>query len=79
VNKDTRFTTADNVTITVAGVDVSVPVSGIQSTVGIIKTPAVISAGEVEYKFAGGSTGGIMNVPEKGASGGGRQSWRQLR
>jgi type IV pilus assembly protein PilY1 len=47
--------------------------------VGIIKTPAVISAGEVEYKFFGGSTGEIETVNEVGSAQSGRQSWRQIR
>lgn len=76
VNQDTQFSDADNVTVTGVG---PAPVSGIQSTVGIIKTPGIVPAGEVEYKYAGGSSGGIMNIREKGASGSGRQSWRQLR
>jgi type IV pilus assembly protein PilY1 len=73
---DTQFSNADMVTVTGIG---PVPVSGIQSDVGIIKTPGIVSAGKVEYKYAGGSSGGIMVTPEKGDAGGGRQSWRQLR
>jgi type IV pilus assembly protein PilY1 len=57
----------------------SIPPSGMQSGEGIIKTPAITSAGEVEYKFAGGSRGGIQTVIEKGDVRAGRQSWRQLR
>lgn len=77
VNKDAKFDTSDN--LTVAGIG-TVPVSGIQSKVGIINTPSVISAGSIEYKYAAGSSGGIMDIPEKGSeSAGGRQSWRQLR
>jgi type IV pilus assembly protein PilY1 len=57
----------------------SIPPSGMQSEEGIIKTPAITSAGPVEYKFAGGSRGGIQTVIEKGDSRAGRQSWRQLR
>lgn len=55
------------------------PASGMQSQQGIIKTPAITSAGSVEYKFAGGSAGGITSIVEKGDSRAGRQSWRQLR
>jgi type IV pilus assembly protein PilY1 len=55
------------------------PVSGLQPNVGMIKTPAVISAGEIEYKFAGGSSGAIQTIVEKGGENLGRQSWRQLR
>lgn len=54
-------------------------VSGIQSNVGIIKTPGVISAGDLEYKYTSGSTG-VMEVTTESVSGtSGRQSWRQLR
>ncbi len=56
-----------------------IPASGIQSSEGIIKTPAIVSAGEVEYKFAGGSAGGLVTVVESGDPRAGRQSWRQLR
>lgn len=76
VNKDTQFSGADKISVTGVGL---VPVSGIQSAEGIIKTPGIISAGEIEYKYAGGSSGGIMVTPEKGDTGSGRQSWRQLR
>ncbi len=75
VNDDGKIDAADVITID----GVSVYPSGIQSTVGIINTPSVISAGPIEFKFAGGSTGGIMNVPEAGDENAGRQSWRQLR
>lgn len=57
---------------------VPVPPSGMQSQVGIIKTPAVITAGEVEYKYAGGSADGMMIVTEKPGATSGRQSWRQV-
>lgn len=56
-----------------------IPASGMQSREGIIKTPAITSAGEVEYKYAGGSKGGIEVVTERGGDRNGRQSWRQLR
>lgn len=56
-----------------------VPASGIESDVGIINSPAVISAGPVEYKYTAGSTGGLMRVFEAGDATAGRQSWRQIR
>lgn len=78
VNQDKQFDDRDN--LSVAGVNGSVPVSGIQSAVGIINTPSVIPAGQIEFKFAAGSTGGIMGIAERGSSSAaGRQSWRQLR
>ncbi|MDE2024282.1 MAG: hypothetical protein KGJ18_08740 [Gammaproteobacteria bacterium] len=82
MNGDGHFTNGDfvTVTVTVGGVSqtLTVPVSGLQSTVGIIQTPAIISASSVEYKFASGSTGQIMSVTESTGSGNGRQSWVQL-
>ncbi|CAK0737796.1 type IV pilus assembly protein PilY1 [Gammaproteobacteria bacterium] len=71
VNQDSQFDNSDFVNNT--------PVSGVQSSVGIINTPSIISAGQVEYKFAGGSTGNIMSVKEVGDLTAGRQSWRQFR
>jgi type IV pilus assembly protein PilY1 len=52
--------------------------AGIQSEVGIINSPAVISAGAVEHKYTAGSTGELMRVFEAGDASAGRQSWRQL-
>ena len=60
------------------------PPSGIQSTVGILKTPALIYGQGVVHKYFGGSTGpsasnaGIQMVTDP-ASTLGRASWRQLR
>lgn len=53
--------------------------SGKKSQQGIIKTPAIISAGETEFKFASGTAGGIDVTVEKGGATEGRLSWRQLR
>lgn len=55
------------------------PMSGKKSKQGIIKTPAIISAGDIEYKFASGTAGGIDVTVEKGGDNEGRLSWRQLR
>jgi len=84
VNQDSQFSDADQVTVSVDvdgdGVAESVShVSGVQSNVGIINTPAVIPAGPIEYKYSGGSTGRVMRIIEKGNEDAGRQSWRQLR
>lgn len=54
------------------------PVSGVKSKVGIVKTPAVISAGEIEYKVMSGTTGEIQVVSEKGGNMTGRTSWREI-
>ncbi len=54
-------------------------VSGKKSTVGITKTPVVVSTGDKEYKYSSGTTGGLEVTTESGSTDAGRQSWRQLR
>lgn len=78
VNDDTQFNDADNVSTGGDGSELA-STSGTQSTVGIINYPAIIPAGPVEYKIGGGTSDEIMSIREKGATGSGRQSWRQLR
>lgn len=82
MNGDGHFTSGDYVTVTVniggVSTQLTVPVSAMQSSVGIIQTPAIISASSVEYKFASGSTGQILSVTESTGSGNGRQSWVQF-
>ncbi|QQD17026.1 hypothetical protein I6N98_11630 [Spongiibacter nanhainus] len=55
------------------------PVSGIGSE-ELIKTPGIIGAGDLEYKYTSGSSGSIGVVTETGDGDQelGRQSWRQL-
>ncbi|MGH8453123.1 MAG: pilus assembly protein, partial [Nevskiales bacterium] len=80
INNDRAFTVDDFVVFAQAdGTQIRVPVSGRQSREGIIKTPGVITAGEIEYKFASGATGGIDRTVENAGNAGGRQSWRQIR
>lgn len=74
-NNDRAFNAGDKVACGTETCDTS----GQKSDQGIIKTPGIISAGETEYKYAGGSSGGIMVVTEKGSTSEGRMSWRQLR
>jgi len=45
---------------------------------GLLKSPAVISAGEKEYKVGSGTAGGVIVVDEKGMDGTPRSSWRQI-
>ncbi|MGH8312947.1 MAG: pilus assembly protein, partial [Gammaproteobacteria bacterium] len=83
MNGDGHFSAGDFVTVTVSNgsggtTTITVPVSGLQSSVGIIQTPAIISASSLEYKFASGSTGQILSVVESPAAGGGRQAWVQF-
>jgi type IV pilus assembly protein PilY1 len=56
-----------------------VPVSGLRSSVGIIKSPGIISAGDREFKYASGSTGEIAVITERNSTDGGRKSWREIK
>jgi type IV pilus assembly protein PilY1 len=60
-------------------VDTNVAVSGKESTVGIIKTPGVISTGKDEKKYTSGSSGQIEVTTESAGDTLGRQSWKQLK
>jgi type IV pilus assembly protein PilY1 len=53
------------------------PASGIGSP-EMIKTPGIVGAGKVEYKYTSGTSGTIGIVTESAGGGFGRQSWRQL-
>ncbi len=55
------------------------PVSG-RGFEEMIKTPGIIGAGDLEYKYTSGSSGSVGVVTESGDGGDqlGRQSWRQL-
>jgi type IV pilus assembly protein PilY1 len=70
LNNDGGFSSADK-----SGSNI---VSGIKSSEGIIKTPAIISAGGTEYKISSGTTGNIVKITEKGTVAVKRTSWRQL-
>lgn len=78
LNNNGTFTSADFVTVTIGGVSVNVPANGIQSTEGIIKSPAIISGGGKEYKISSGTTGNVLVVSEQGATARPRPAWRQL-
>lgn len=54
-----------------------VPVSGIGED-DVIDTPTIIGAGEVEYKYASGSSGNVHVTSELGDNQAARQSWRQI-
>jgi len=79
LNGDGSFTSTDFVTVNIGGVATKVPANGIQSSEGIIKAPAIISAGGKEYKIGSGTTGKILVVTEKGATNRPRASWRQVK
>ena len=61
--------------------------SGIALGIGITKTPAVVEAATVDFKYLSGSTGQMGIITDTGASsstttsssGGIRRSWQQLK
>lgn len=75
MNDDMFFTDGDFIEVDGA----HVPVSGLGQN-DIIEAPAIVSAGDVEYKFTAGSSGRVGVTREKGSNTSlGRQSWRQLK
>jgi type IV pilus assembly protein PilY1 len=52
--------------------------SGKESKVGITKTPAIIRVSDREYRYAGGSEGGIERTTGARTAVTGRQSWKQI-
>lgn len=76
VNDDGEFNSADKVA---CGGGLLCNPGGMRSREGIIKTPGIVSAGDTEYKYSGGSSGNILVITEKGSVKEGRMSWRQLR
>ncbi|MCV6610881.1 MAG: PilC/PilY family type IV pilus protein [Amphritea sp.] len=53
--------------------------SGLETDVGIVKKPGVISRGQDEKKYVTGSDGNIQVITETGGDSLGRQSWLQLK
>ncbi len=84
VNGDGKVNSNDYVTVTYTDpvtnrpVTATVPVGGIESNVGIIKTPGIVTSGNMQYKYSSGSTGSIMMTPESAPTTGGRISWQQV-
>ncbi|MEO8019282.1 MAG: PilC/PilY family type IV pilus protein [Pseudomonadota bacterium] len=91
-NNDGLFTSADQITIKIGGVDTVVSPSGRQSEVGITQGPGILfdpgngSTGGKEYKYLSGSTASTTTgsnlqrvVENPGPNSTGRQSWRQLK
>ena len=76
-NNDNSFDAYDYANYGLSGT--SNPVSSKKlGSEGLMKSPTVISAGEVEYKVGSGTAGGIVVVKEKGTTGAPRTSWRQI-
>jgi hypothetical protein len=49
-----------------------------ESNVGIIKTPGIITSGNLVYMYFSGSTGGVGSVTGSNPSSSGRISWQQV-
>ena len=81
LNGDKKFSNADYVTVNINGNDVSVPVSGKKSTVGVTSSPGILQGpgGDEEFKYTSGSSGAIeSHVENPGPLDVGRQSWLQF-
>ncbi len=78
-NEDVIYTTDSNSDGTIDSDDDGSSVSGVQSTIGIFKTPGVISSGDREFKYLSGSSGDIEAITESNNGVNGRLSWRELR
>lgn len=84
LNNDGTFNYKDYATISVPDgsggtKDVTVPVSGIRTSVGIVKTPTIISADGKEYMYLSGSNGKLEKIAGPAVGDSPRQSWLQLR
>lgn len=76
INNDGSINDSDFVTLADG---TKIPIGG-KGFGEIIKTPGIVGAGEVEYKYTSGSSGTLGVTLEAGDPGPvGRQSWRQLR
>lgn len=75
LNGDGLFNTQDYIIVD----GQQIPANGKKSQEGVIDTPAIVGAGEQEYKFASGSTGNIDTTVELGDAQSARQSWRQIK
>jgi type IV pilus assembly protein PilY1 len=79
INEDGKFDENDLVTTTIDGEEKLVAVNGVQSTEGILPTPAILFSGDTELKYNSGASGDIFVTTENpGSTAHGRQAWRQL-
>jgi type IV pilus assembly protein PilY1 len=79
INNDGKFNSSDYVVYLDGGDSISVPASGIQSTVGLVASPAILNAGDKEYKYLPGTSSSIQTITENpGTNATGRQSWREV-
>ncbi len=80
-NGDGAVNSNDNVTVTIAGNSVTGPASGVDSEIGMTKSPAVVeSSSGVDYKYLSGTASGAMGmITDIGLNSAVRRSWRQLK
>lgn len=85
-NDDGQFTDEDFVTVTIDGVEYTIPVSGQKLDNGIAQRPGILVgvapgvASPPEYKYQPGTSGEIDITRENsGPNAQGRQSWRQIK
>jgi type IV pilus assembly protein PilY1 len=80
LNNDKNFNDTDFVQVTVNGVTMKVPVSGIQSNDGLLTKPGIVSSTNSEYAITPDTSGNLEEHRQNPGPGAlGRQSWRQLR
>jgi len=85
-NRDGQFSDDDFVEITLSdGSKIKVPVSGLQSEVGIAQRPGILSSENAEFKYLSGTAKNSADsniqraVENPGPNARGRQSWRQIK
>ena len=80
ITEDGEIDDEDRVVITGPnGEQIVYNVSGVRSREGIIRFPAIVRAGENEFKLASGTSGNVETLTERGVFDRARGSWRQLR
>jgi type IV pilus assembly protein PilY1 len=80
LNNDKNFNDTDFVTVILNGVATKVPVSGLQSTNGLLTKPGIVSSTNAEYAISPDTSGTLEEHRQNPGPGAlGRQSWRQLR
>jgi type IV pilus assembly protein PilY1 len=81
LNGDKNFNDSDFVTVTLAdGTTEKVPVSGLQSTDGLLTKPGIVASSNSEYAITPDTSGVLEEHRQNPGPGAlGRQSWRQLR
>jgi type IV pilus assembly protein PilY1 len=80
LNNDKNFNDSDFVQVTINGVTTTMPVSGLQSTDGLLTKPGIVAGTNSEYAITPDTSGNLEEHRQNPGPGAlGRQSWRQLR